>query len=177
MSIASPILTLLQLQKASAVRTLKEKCLGQTNDTTLRWTVLLKIIWSILLSKTWYQIYLSRHYRVVQNSCCDNASSAFISTMWYWTDDHFSPFHKNNSFQTCSTAFYSYLQILFLEELKLWGKGGKMKNAINKAINGFLICKNSLKMKNVIQLCCLQVTYEQTTECLICKLPSGCSLP
>lgn len=109
----------------------RKQCLGQTNDRTLRWTILLKIIWSILLSKTWYQKYLSRHYGVVQNCCCGNASSAFISTMWwYWAGDHFSPFYvgrwcKNQLFwvQTSFTAFYSYLQILFFfKELKLWGK-------------------------------------------------------
>lgn len=118
------ILTLLQLQKASAVRTLKEKCLGQMNDRTLRWTILLKIFWSILLSKTWYQKYLSRHYRMVQNSHCGSASSALISTMWYWAGDHFNPFCKKQLFwiQTSSTAFYNYLQLfLFLQELKLRG--------------------------------------------------------
>lgn len=109
----------------------RKQCLGQTNDRTLRWTILLKIIWSILLSKTWYQKYLTRYYGVVQNCCCRNASSAFISTMWwYWAGDHFSPFYvgrwcKKQLFwvQTSFTAFYSYLQILFFfKELKLWGK-------------------------------------------------------
>ena len=91
----------------------RKQCLSQMNDRTLRLTVLLKIIRSILSSKTWYQKYLNRHYRMVQNCCCGSASSAFISIMWYWAGDHFNPFCKKQLLwiQTSSSAFYNYLQI------------------------------------------------------------------